>query len=460
MTITQAIAELLKRDKSVAIPYFGTLTSTSLPAKINVVTNHFTPPCSKIDFVADNTLHDDKLAKHLSKTNDISIEEADRQISDFVRECNTEFQNYNKIYFEDLGRLARKYDGSYEFELNDNINLNDDAFGLPDFYQYPILRNEVKPVSDNDTDYNKDNDLDKDKDNDLDQKDDNDLNEDHDQKEGETAENETITPLYQDKQPKDEEEKKEDVVSTTNEKTETEQYDITNDKTDTESTKPEEKKRRKWPWILLLLLLLMCAGFVALTYFELIPNYIPQIIKPENKVQVVIGGEPRAYYHFEYTEPEDTTSFLLPYPEVMMKYNDSIQRIADSIAMETENIVTDTTTQAEITPPTDTVPSIDNNTVEKPEPKEEPVVTEPTVEPVQTGPKYLIVCGCFSVEENAQKKVNQLLESGYPNAFYKKRGSMWNAYYDTYSDKQEAKQALDEIRATVNAKAWLLETKK
>lgn len=437
MTITQAITELLKHDKSIIIPCFGTLSSTSLPAKVNIVTNHFTPPCSKIEFVADDTIQDDTLANYLSENEKISDEEARQLIKDFVSHCKSEFNNYNKVNLEDLGKLARKYDGSYEFELNDTINLNDDAFGLPEFYQNPILRNEVKPMTDGDNDTDNDNDHDNDK---------------------QVPVSTTTAPVV---------DKTEPLPNNTDEKN-IEGNDINNiepEKSDSESkSNPEpeepEKKHSIWPWILLLLLLLMCAGFVALTYFELIPNYIPQIIKPKNKVQVVIGGEPRAYYHFEYTEPEDTTSFLLPYPEVMMKYNDSIQRIADSIAMETENIATDTTTQAEITPPTDTVPSIDNNTVEKPEPKEEPVVTEPTVEPVQTGPKYLIVCGCFSVEENAQKKVNQLLESGYPNAFYKKRGSMWNAYYDTYSDKQEAKQALDEIRATINAKAWLLETKK
>lgn len=60
------------------------------------------------------------------------------------------------------------------------------------------------------------------------------------------------------------------------------------------------------------------------------------------------------------------------------------------------------------------------------------------------------------MEENAQKKANALHESGFPNAFYKKRGSMWNVYYDGYVDKQDAKAALDEIRSTVNPKAWLL----
>lgn len=451
MTITQAIAELLKRDKSVAIPHFGTLTSTPVPAKINLVTNDFTPPCSKIGFIADNTLQDDKLATYLSKKNNISQEEAERLIGDFVGDCKTEFQNHNKIDFEDLGRLSKKYDGDYEFELNDGINLNDDAFGLPEFHQNPILRNVVK---DKDTDNDDDNDTDND----------NDQNADNDQKEVVSVEGGQATLLQQDQQPEDEGKKDED-ESNNVEKTETPQDDTDNktneekESNGTESVKPEpeEKKRRKWPWILLLLLIILCAGFVALTYFELIPNYIPEIIKPKPTANYVIGGEPRPQYHYEYTEPEDTTTYLLPYPEAQNRFNDSIQHIADSLALVADSIATDTVATIEVVPPTDTVKATDTTTVKKTE--NEPVVPKPVVEPAKPEPKHLIVCGCFSMEENAQKKVNSLHELGFTNAFYKKRGSMWNVYYDSYVDKEDAKAALDEIRTTVNPKAWLLSTK-
>ncbi len=446
MTITQSIAELLKRDNSVVIPLFGTLKSIPNPAKISVITNHFAPPSSKIEFIADNTIQDEILANYISENGDISIQEAKQQITDFINNCKSEFNNYNKIHFEGLGKLARKYDGTFEFELDDNINLNDDAFGLPDFHQNPILRVEPSLSKDDDTDKHN---------NDIDTINDNNRNADSDTDEHTPISTTAATVV-------DKVDKTEPLQSDTDEKNINENKnnntESTESKSESESNiEPEkqEKKRRIWPWILLLLLIL-CAGFAALTYFELIPNYIPQIIKPKNDTPYVIGGEPRPYYHFEYTEPEDTTTYLLPYPEAMTRYNDSIQRIADSIAMEAENIAIDATTQVETTLTTDTTPSIDNSTVETPEPKKEPVVTEPVVEPTNPEPKHFIVCGCFSMEENAQKKANALHESGFPNAFYKKRGSMWNVYYDGYVDKQEAKSALDEIRSTVNPKAWLL----
>lgn len=428
MTIEQAITELLKRDNSVVIPFFGTLRNTPESAKVSVVTNYFAPPSSKIEFTANTTIQDNTLADYLSKKENISVEEAEQQIDDFVKNCKSEFNNYNKIHFEGLGKLARKYDGTFEFELDDNINLNDDAFGLPDFHQNPIIRTEPIVNVGNDTNNDHDNDYyDKNTDKDLDN-------------EGKNEENKvetvTVTETITEKEPEPDKVKEEDTIS---------------------EAETEEKKRRVWPWILLLLLIL-CAGFAALTYFELIPNYIPSIIKPKKNVQVVIGGEPRLYYHYEYTEPEDTTAFPLPYPEAMMKYNDSIQRIADSIAAYATAIDSTATPNQTETEPVQPEIEPEKPVIEPEKPVIEP--EKPEVEPAQTGPKYLIVCGCFSVEENAQKKVNQLIESGYPNAFYKKRGSMWNAYYDTYSDKQEAKQALDEIRATVNSKAWLLETKK
>ena len=453
MTVTQAITELLRQDNSVAIPFFGILKSTPIPAEVNVVTNHFMPPCSKITFSPNNDALDDRLTLFLAKENGTTNDEAEQMVSDFVDYCKLELDKNSNVTFEGLGRLVRKYNGSHEFELNDKINLNNNSFGLPEFCQNPILRNEIKPTTDIDNDIDNDND---------------------DDKADKVDEVQQTTQVEQEKieEEKDKEDKdkdKEESISTFVEKTETEQ-DNNDDKGNAEPNKPEEKKRRKWPWILLMLLLLLCAGFVALTYFELIPNYIPDIIKPKKQLPTVVRGEPRVHYHYEYTEPEDTTTYLLPYPEAMTRYNDSIQRIndsiqhiANSIAM-AESIAIDTT-QTEVATPTDTAQSTDNSTVEKPETKNEPVlqepnVPEPVVEPAKPEPKHFIVCGCFSVEENAQKKATQLHESGFPNAFYKKRGSMWNVYYDGYVDKQEAKAALDEIRSTVNPKAWLLETKK
>ena len=450
MTITQAITELLGHDKRVAIPRFGTLTSHTEQAKVNVVTNHFTPPCSKITFAPDNDLQDDTLAAYLSKKSNISIEEAAAEVNEFADTCNRDLKNLNKVVFGDLGTLTLKYDGSHEFELDEAHNFNDDAFGLPQYHQSPIIR------IDRDNDHSDDDKIRK-------------TRNGHDEDatvstatgavvegkepvQNDTAANEADTNNDSDTEP-----------NKTPETTESE--DESAPKTESETTesvsKPEaeedeeEKKHPVWPWILLLLLIL-CAGFVALTYFELIPNYIPQIIKPKNKAGIAIGGEPRPYYHYEYTELEDTTTFMLPFPEAMTRYNDSIQRIADSLnAASTDTI-------AEATIDTPAITSAAETTTEVTATPTGNAKTEPTpvAEAKTPSEQYLIVCGCFSVEENAEKRATQLRDSGYPNAFAKKRGSMWNVYYDKYTDKQEAKQALDEIRANVNPKAWLLETKK
>ncbi len=402
MTIIQSITELLSLNKSVAIPRLGTLTTNDIPAKINLVTNHFSPPSSRIDFVLDRTLQDETLEQHLAKSNNTSPDEARQQIIDFANNCNTELQDNGRTMFEGLGTLSHKYDGSYEFELNESVNFNKDAFGLPDFHQNPILRNECP---------------------------------------SETKPQETQAEIAP-----------EVTESPKTKQTEEEKTDNTYNSNETETTK---KKRRIWPWLLLLLIAI--SAFILLTYLRLIPNYIPQIIKTEEPINIVTGGEPRPNYHYEYEEPADTTTYPLPYPEAQAKFNDSIQHVVDSMAMETAKIAIDTTLQAEVATTTPDTTKADSNAID--EQKEAKAITEPIVEPQKAGTKHHIVCGCFSVEENAQKKVNMLHENGFTNAFYKKHGTMWNVYYDSYDDKQEAKQALDEIRATVNPKAWLLTRK-
>ncbi len=71
--------------------------------------------------------------------------------------------------------------------------------------------------------------------------------------------------------------------------------------------------------------------------------------------------------------------------------------------------------------------------------------------------KYHIVAGAFRIEENANKKLQQLLDDGY---MAKSIGA--NSYglhvvvYQSYSDRLEARKELREIKRTESKDAWLL----
>lgn len=71
--------------------------------------------------------------------------------------------------------------------------------------------------------------------------------------------------------------------------------------------------------------------------------------------------------------------------------------------------------------------------------------------------RYHIVGGAFRVQENAQKKLNQLAEKGF-NAKYigANKYGLHQVVYASYSSRSEALQSLRTIKRTENSAAWLL----
>ena len=76
--------------------------------------------------------------------------------------------------------------------------------------------------------------------------------------------------------------------------------------------------------------------------------------------------------------------------------------------------------------------------------------------PKQIG-KYHIIAGAFRVEENAKKKIEQLLEKGYTAKLIGvNKYGLHQVVYSSFEDRREALQELREIKRTENKAAWLL----
>lgn len=76
--------------------------------------------------------------------------------------------------------------------------------------------------------------------------------------------------------------------------------------------------------------------------------------------------------------------------------------------------------------------------------------------PKHTG-KYHIVAGAYRMEENADKKVQQLREKGYsPLKMDASRYGLHQVLYASFEDRMEASNKLHEIQVKENADAWLL----
>lgn len=80
-----------------------------------------------------------------------------------------------------------------------------------------------------------------------------------------------------------------------------------------------------------------------------------------------------------------------------------------------------------------------------------------TLELTQPKGKYHVVAGAFRMEENAQKRVAQLKAKGYnAREIGANKFGLHQVVYGSYSDSQEALQALRTVRQSDNKEAWLL----
>ncbi|WP_245574847.1 SPOR domain-containing protein [Aequorivita capsosiphonis] len=71
--------------------------------------------------------------------------------------------------------------------------------------------------------------------------------------------------------------------------------------------------------------------------------------------------------------------------------------------------------------------------------------------------KYHIVAGAYRLEDNADKKIEQLREKGYsPLKMETTRYGLHQVLYSSFEDRKEALNNLHEIKRTENADAWLL----
>lgn len=87
---------------------------------------------------------------------------------------------------------------------------------------------------------------------------------------------------------------------------------------------------------------------------------------------------------------------------------------------------------------------------------ENPLPTLNLILPKETG-KYHIVAGAFRVEENANKKLHQLVKKGYSaKSIGANKYGLHMVVYSSHENRLEARQSLRSIKTTENQNAWLL----
>ncbi len=131
MEISQHIKNLLITNERVILNGFGAFDSKHIPARIDKETKTMTPPFKIVVFNPEYKEDEGLLAKHMAEKEDISFDNANEQISEYVKTIKTKLDSGEKVSFQDLGEFTKSADGNYEFSYMSEDNLLVDSFGLP-----------------------------------------------------------------------------------------------------------------------------------------------------------------------------------------------------------------------------------------------------------------------------------------------------------------------------------------
>ena len=141
--IIKYITELLFDHECVIIPEFGAFISKECPATIDYVNNRLTPPSKELAFNGQLLSDDGLLVDYVAKRENITRNEASQMVHDFAMESLAVVEASGTLRLDGMGILSRVTDKDYVFQLDDDLNLFGDAFGLTSFSVQPIYRREI-----------------------------------------------------------------------------------------------------------------------------------------------------------------------------------------------------------------------------------------------------------------------------------------------------------------------------
>lgn len=133
------IADLLYEHDVVNLPGLGSFTGKYQPANIDHVQGKLHPPAKELAFNSNLVLDDGVLVQYVQQKHQLSVEEAQRLVEDFVRKVRETLNNKEIVVLPKIGRLFRDYEGQLKF-VAEGANFNTDSFGLPAVQFFPVRR--------------------------------------------------------------------------------------------------------------------------------------------------------------------------------------------------------------------------------------------------------------------------------------------------------------------------------
>ncbi len=144
ITIADAISELLFDHDVVVVPGFGAFVVKQTPAKVNVITNHFSSPGAEVVFDAKMCEENDMMAQFIAEKNNIPLEEARKLLLMFVSDSVSSMKAGRPVVLKNIGTLSYDWAQNIVLDQEHTVNFNENAFGLGDFVAESVFRGELR----------------------------------------------------------------------------------------------------------------------------------------------------------------------------------------------------------------------------------------------------------------------------------------------------------------------------
>lgn len=133
------IKQLLVDENEVVVPEVGTFVVTHNQAEI--LPDSITPPRRKIQFYSKlRSDKNEKLAKLVMASEEISREDFYTQLEYFIEQVQTQIDLQGSYQLLDLGRLGRDSEGYFTFSQALKDEISEENFGLPLVHKKPLIQ--------------------------------------------------------------------------------------------------------------------------------------------------------------------------------------------------------------------------------------------------------------------------------------------------------------------------------
>ena len=127
--LSKMVKELILDNDRVVLPGLGCFVAELVPATFSDKGYTINPPYRRLYFRSkpDNG---DELVKFYAQSNDVTLEIADRIITDFVSELKSVLHVKKTVVFPGLGRLRATKENNVFFVADEELDIYPDGFGL------------------------------------------------------------------------------------------------------------------------------------------------------------------------------------------------------------------------------------------------------------------------------------------------------------------------------------------